>query len=528
MDSVVGAVFGTVLAVVVIIVFEFLLRLSLAIVKLAQTGFSWAKTPAIPFFGHLKWIDSGQCPWNFSDISPKPGASTYCVLRGTLPCLVTSDPEFIREICINAAAHFHSRMVDPLAPDPHSARGVHVFGARGARWKRIRTLSSRALSTKQLRLFVPVVVDQTERFLQTFDDPECESKDVNVHSLFQSLTAAVIGRCAFGLGAIGVNEVPEHFEHIMNMFGNQPTVGWGSATIQWCIPSSTSTMNVASSFWKRLKKTAKAPNELLDDFIRKCLVNSKTTCAGALPCDFVQSLKGYLHEYDEKNVKFERKSPVFVNKDATVNDWIDSEEIVAQCRFLSIAGFDTTSNTLTFACLLLAETPSALTKCLTELDALSDSLDYDDISSAGYLHCVLMETLRLFPHASMLQSRLCTSSYTLPNGKVIPAGVGILFDTWALHRNKLLWGPDADEFRPERFLEPTIAENAFTPFGMGPRQCIGMRFALMEAKIVLTMLLRKYVPVLPPGVSHKTVGMALIDTNTVWPTDLKLSFKKRE
>ena len=60
----------------------------------------------------------------------------------------------------------HPRLqIDPLAPDAYHSPDVHVFGARGLRWKRIRTISSRALSTSQLREMLPIILEQTEDFI---------------------------------------------------------------------------------------------------------------------------------------------------------------------------------------------------------------------------------------------------------------------------------------------------------------------------------------------------------------------------
>uniref|UniRef100_A0AC34FUW7 Cytochrome P450 n=1 Tax=Panagrolaimus sp. ES5 TaxID=591445 RepID=A0AC34FUW7_9BILA len=190
---------------------------------------------------------------------------------------------------------------------------------------------------------------------------------------------------------------------------------------------------------------------------------------------------------------------------------------------------DTTANTLSFACLLLAENPKKLQKVFEEIDSLKvvDKLDYDTLSKAVYINAVLMETLRLFPHASMLQSRLTLTDCIIDDEIIIPSGIGILFDTWKIHHDPLYWRSDVNEFQPERHFSSNMLTDYFFPFGIGPRQCIGMRFALMEQKAVLIQFFKHFTVKLPEGITSKDLYISLRNTGTVWPKDLKLIIEKR-
>ncbi|KAK6042170.1 hypothetical protein COOONC_20324 [Cooperia oncophora] len=82
---------------------------------------------------------------------------------------------------------------------------------------------------------------------------------------------------------------------------------------------------------------------------------------------------------------------------------------------------------------------------------------------------------------------------TTLGGVRIQEGENVCADTLTIHFNRELWGDDADDFRPERWLEQSDRPSAaFLSFGLGPRQCIGMRLALMEEKLVLAHLLQRY------------------------------------
>lgn len=80
--------------------------------------------------------------------------------------------------------------------------------------------------------------------------------------------------------------------------------------------------------------------------------------------------------------------------------FVKFQEIVAQCQFLSSAGFDTTANTLTYLCYLLAHNPEKQLKLRDEIESVSE-ISFDNVHNLRYLHHSIMETLRLFPHASM-------------------------------------------------------------------------------------------------------------------------------
>jgi cytochrome P450 len=143
----------------------------------------------------------------------------------------------------------------------------------------------------------------------------------------------------------------------------------------------------------------------------------------------------------------------------------------------------------------------------------------------------LPQTLRLCPPAQSSQIRRAQEDTELA-GTVIPKDVHIQADIFVAHHNPAVW-KDSEQFRPERFApggeNEENAKNglAWTPFGNGARQCIGMNFSLAEQRVVLAMLLRKYTWSLPKDSIHKnhivfSGGMGLLT-----PRDLYLNFQKR-
>lgn len=165
-------------------------------------------------------------------------------------------------------------------------------------------------------------------------------------------------------------------------------------------------------------------------------------------------------------------------------------EIINQCRFLTTAGFDTTANTVAYLIYLLASNSEKQEKLYQEIATLE--ITFDNVQHFNYLHYTIMETLRLFPHASLLQSRMCVQQCEI-GPYTFKKDVGVIFDTWSLHYDQEIWGSDVKQFRPDRFLDyTTIQKRNWMAFGAGPRQCVGMRFAMLEIKIIICSLLKKF------------------------------------
>lgn len=177
------------------------------------------------------------------------------------------------------------------------------------------------------------------------------------------------------------------------------------------------------------------------------------------------------------------------------------EELTAEALTQLIAGSDTTSNS---SCALLyhvARTPGVLPKLQAELDeAVPGGPDtvptYEQVAHLPYLQNVVSEALR---HHS-------TSGIGLPRqipldaprgvsirGRYFPPGTVLSVPSYTMHHSPEIWGPDAGEFRPERWDAATARQkNAFIPFSHGPRACVGRNVAEMEMKLIVATWARRY------------------------------------
>ncbi|KAL1747884.1 cytochrome P450 [Schizophyllum fasciatum] len=205
---------------------------------------------------------------------------------------------------------------------------------------------------------------------------------------------------------------------------------------------------------------------------------------------------------------------LLIRANMNADDPLDEEELVGQMSVLIFGATDTTSSALSRIFSLLATHPDVQDRVRQEIRVAKEahsSLTYDNLEELTLLDAVCRETLRLYPPASQLL-RKTVKDVIMPFGKPIvgvdgreltevyvPAGTPIIISIINANRSKDIWGPDALEWKPERWLAPLpqsvvdahvpgVYSNLMTFLG-GGRACIGFKFAQLEMKIALVELL---------------------------------------
>ncbi|XP_014480563.1 PREDICTED: cytochrome P450 4c3-like isoform X2 [Dinoponera quadriceps] len=173
--------------------------------------------------------------------------------------------------------------------------------------------------------------------------------------------------------------------------------------------------------------------------------------------------------------------------------------IIDEVNTLTAAGSDSTAITMNFTIFMIANFPEIQKKVYDELleiygtqDPKSAPVKFDDLQYMNYLECVIKETLRVFPTVPIVGRRL-TEDLIL-GGHTLPQGADAIITTLALHRNEKYW-PNALTFDPDRFLPENMTNihpYSYIPFSNGPRNCIGVRYAMASMKIIIATLLRTY------------------------------------
>ncbi|MCY7579902.1 bifunctional cytochrome P450/NADPH--P450 reductase [Bacillus altitudinis] len=212
-------------------------------------------------------------------------------------------------------------------------------------------------------------------------------------------------------------------------------------------------------------------------------------------------------------------------KDPETGERLSDENIRYQIITFLIAGHETTSGLLSFAIYFLLKNPDKLKKAVQEADnVLQGGLPtFKQVQKLSYTRMVLNEALRLWPTAPTFS--LYAKEDTVIGGKYpIQKNQSVNVLLPKLHRDQAVWGEDAEEFKPERFMHPEkIPQHAYKPFGNGQRACIGMQFALHEATMVLAMVLHNL-----ELIDHTSYELDLKESLTIKPNDFKIKVRPRK
>ena len=180
---------------------------------------------------------------------------------------------------------------------------------------------------------------------------------------------------------------------------------------------------------------------------------------------------------------------------------------------LIAGGTDSSAVTIEWAMSELLRKPEVLAKATEELDSVIGHgrlVTEQDIPNLPYLEAIVKETMRLHPVTPLLAPRLSredasTGSYD------IPAGTLVFVNVWAIGRDPAVWGCDAEEFRPERFVGSGVdvkgQDLELLPFGSGRRMCPGYVLGLKMVQVTLANLLHAFAWRLPDGVAPEKLSM---------------------
>ena len=370
--------------------------------------------------------------------------------------LVVHDPDAIRQVFVTHQDRYRFSYVRQAILKPFLGDGLVV--AEGETWKRARKALTPVFTPRHVRGFADVMTEVAAERAEALAGRAGETVELSGEMLHWALD--ILLACLFSRGTrldtdlfsdrinrlIAVSGLPHPFD-LLKAPSFVPRVGRGEAS--------------------RLVRDMRAQVGALAAARRERLAAGES-----VPEDFLSLLL---------QAGVEDGEPLS-----------DTEIIDNLLTFLS-AGHETTARTLTWTFYLLAKAPAVLARVLEELDALdADTAPADLAEAMPYTQAVLKESMRLYPAAAQL-SREAVSGDVVAGREVTP-GMEIITSTWVLHRHQLLWD-DPAAFRPERFMGEAgaaIPRNAYLPFGLGPRVCIGASFSMQEMMIVLKQMLSRF------------------------------------
>ncbi|KAF7590670.1 hypothetical protein BBP40_002562 [Aspergillus hancockii] len=211
------------------------------------------------------------------------------------------------------------------------------------------------------------------------------------------------------------------------------------------------------------------------------------------------------HRNANSGTKLKSQYDTFLRKilDLEAVHKVDRDNVLDSCGSNIGAGSDTTGISLSAALYYLYRNPAILAKLRDEIDTMaaegsvSDPVTYKEAQGLPYLNAVIKETLRMHPAVGTILARVVPKGgVTLASGYYLPEGTHVGTNAWPLHYSPEVYGPDADQFRPERWLEdspqPDYRESMMFAFGGGSRTCIGRNISLLELTKALPQIVRNF------------------------------------
>lgn len=437
---------------------------------------------------------------------------------GQKPIVLISDFELIRQIQIKDFANFADREQPILKYGLHpNPRFFHnIITASGSRWKEMRTILNPTFSAAKLKTMTPLMNSCADIFMSKVEKAVQKDEEFDIYLAFQLLTTDVIAKCALGIDTdVQNNPHDEFFKAAKSLFDSKPNYFF---LLFLCFPdldlflypfrrgieilrelfglSQDKTLSklVLAAINLRSTKPATKKNDLLQLMLdaRATKEEIDSTNAASLTIDLSNESK-------EQSSEQAAQVPVKMRNVKALSH----DEVVSNSIIFYEAGYETTSTALGFMAHLLVTYPEIQEKVRAEvMQLLSDNgkIDYASLSKLTYMQCFINESMRYYPPVTAFVTRSAKRDYHYRD-IVIPANTTVRIPAFQLHHDPEVW-PEPSVFDPERFRDKANNSIAFQPFGNGPRNCIGMRFALYEIKLTLAKLLSKYR--LVPGPSTET------------------------
>lgn len=208
----------------------------------------------------------------------------------------------------------------------------------------------------------------------------------------------------------------------------------------------------------------------------------------------VDNMKRVLKQRKECGIRMEDMLQLMMDAVENGEDRLTDDDIAANAFLFLLGGYETTAITMTMASFLLAKHPEEQEKLYAEISAVwntDEPLNYENVSKLKRTEAFLLETLRMHPPVITMVSRLGNESIQV-GGYTIPKGTRVQAAVLQIHMDPELW-PEPETFSPERFIDTNASSLPhYLPFGVGPKMCMGKRFALLDMKTTFAHILKTY------------------------------------
>lgn len=389
------------------------------------------------------------------------------------PIYILRDPELYKQIAVkNFDSFVDHRFI--IEPQMDSLMGNTLFLMRGEKWRKMRTTLTPVFTGSKMRHMFELVrdcaVEARDFLLETFFPSVGCEMSMEITDFYSRLTNDTIASCAFGLKINSlIDRNNEFFETGCKL---QHLNSVKSFIKIWCL-------RAFPWLFEKLHI------EFVDSNIRKVFSNL-----------VLQNIE------TRRSNQIVRPDLIDLLMNAKRSSVWSDDEIISQAFVFFLAGFDTTMWVLTAVTYELALNPNIQNRLIRAIEKVEQKLEnnvmsYDELKKIKYLDMVVMEVLRIHSPAVLID-RLCSKQFHLTDGEgvnvCIEKGDHIWIPIYCFHHNPNYFS-NPEVFDPERFSEENrknIDQAHYVPFGMGPRACIGGRFALMEVKLIIYYMLSQF------------------------------------
>uniref|UniRef100_A0A182Q8G5 Cytochrome P450 n=1 Tax=Anopheles farauti TaxID=69004 RepID=A0A182Q8G5_9DIPT len=466
--------------------------------------------PVEPLFGSSRRLMTKRVAFNDfvrSNYERFPGARMFGMFEMTTPMFVVRDAELVKNITVKDFDYFinHRPFIraDSKNPDSSVLFTKALFALNGQRWRSVRTTLSPTFTGSKMRQMFALIVECSENMIRALSRPGPREEEYEMKDLFIRFTNDVIASCAFG---VQLNSFDDQ-ENVFFRYGKDLT-NFGRLNVFVKMIG----YQLFPALMARLEVDIfdRKHTQFFTDLFRQSVQEREQH--GIVRPDMVHLLmqagKGKLRNQPLQEPPEEES---FATAKGAPEQSFDSEdvvkltekEMVAQCLIFFLAGYDTIATVMSFMAYEISLSPDIQQRLYDEVREVADTLEgksltYDALQGMRYLDMVVSETLRKWP-PNPATDRMCNKDYTVvgEDGQpdiVIPQGAMVSIPAAGLHHDPRYY-PDPDRFDPERFNETnrqSIPLGAYIPFGLGPRNCIASRFALMETKAIVYHLILNF------------------------------------
>lgn len=401
---------------------------------------------------------------------------------GNHPVLVICDPEMIKEITVSQFSKFYDRADTILQPKKWRDS---LNNAKGTKWKYLRAVIQPTFSSAKIKNMRPIMKRCLDDFIEIMDSnlDSADDGEIDMYKMYTALTMDVICSTAFG---IEVNSQKNNEDQFVKNASKVLGIGITSSIVflNFLFPDQI-LREIVMFFGGDL--VDKSAMKFLTNTVRQAMKvreDNKSTEFHDLLKQMMETRKDTTEHGISEDKSFEQMK----------KEGMSDEDIVINGIIFLAAGYETTASLLSMMTHSLAAYPEYQERLFDEIDrtvgSRDDAISYDRIQNMEFLEMFLQETLRMYPPAGRFNRQ--PSQDVEIKGLKLRKGEDITFSTHAVHRNPLYW-TEPDRFNPERFSSKNkdiIVPYSFIPFGAGPRNCVGMKLALVEVKMTIVRLLQ--------------------------------------